>query len=99
MRTKADCAVKSLPSPVVTAWTTRGFLAAIATHIIRFARAINNRIAINSLSQMDERLLKDIGVSRHDVDRALGAAIGDDPSHELMRSAVANAKLRFRRHQ
>ena len=94
MRTEAECAVKTLPSPVAPMkaailWT------AVAHSTIRFARAIRNRIHVNSLVRMDDRLLRDIGLTKHDVNRALGASIGDDPSHELTRSAVANAKIRF----
>ena len=95
MRTKAECAVKTLPSPVAplkaaALWT------AVAHSTVRMARAIMNRIKVNSLTEMDERLLRDIGLTRSDVDRALGASIGDDPSHELTKSAVANAKMRFK---
>lgn len=94
MRTKAECAVKTLPSPVApskaaTIWTV------VANSTLRIARAINHRIAVNSMSNMDEHLLRDIGLTKGDVHRALGASIGDDPSHELTRSAVANAKNRF----
>jgi uncharacterized protein YjiS (DUF1127 family) len=96
MRTKADCAVKTLPSPAVVQIAVPSVFGSLATHMIRFARAIQNRICVNRLTEMDDRLLNDIGLKRHDVDRALGASIGDDPSHELTRSAVANAKMRFK---
>lgn len=94
MRTNAECAVKTLPSPVAP--TTAGSIwGTMGRTMLRIARAIKNRIAINRLSAMDERQLRDIGLTKSDVYRALGAAIGDDPSHELTRAAVANAKMRF----
>ena len=94
MRTKAECAVKTLPSPVAPS-KAQSIWTLLATSTLRIARAINHRISVASLNEMDERLLRDIGLTKNDVNRALGAAIGDDPSHELTRSAIANAKMRF----
>lgn len=95
MRTRAEYAVKTLPSPSPARIRMNGAMWAAATQILRFARAIRNRIAVNKLTELDDRLLKDIGLERGDVDRALGAAIGDDPSFELTRSAIANSRTRF----
>lgn len=97
MRTKAECAVETLPRSVAAPVKVTGIIAGLATQLLRIARAINHRIAVNKLTEMDDRLLNDIGLTKLDVERALGAAIGDDPSHELTRSAVANARRRFRR--
>jgi uncharacterized protein YjiS (DUF1127 family) len=96
MRTNAECTVEISPShiaPMAPKSVWRHFL----TITLRSARAIINRFAVNKLCGMDDRMLRDIGLTQYDVDRALGASIGDDPSQELIRSAVANAKMRFRR--
>ena len=95
MRTRAEYAVKTLPSPSPARVQVHGAIWAATMHILRFARAIRNRIAVNKLTELDDRLLKDIGLERADVTRALGAAIGDDPSFELTRSAIANSRSRF----
>jgi uncharacterized protein YjiS (DUF1127 family) len=96
MRTNAECTVEISPSHIAPVAPKR-FWAHFLTITHRFARAISNRIAINKLTGMDERMLKDIGLTQYDVQLALGASIGDDPSQELIRSAVANAKMRFQR--
>jgi uncharacterized protein YjiS (DUF1127 family) len=49
----------------------------------RVIRAVINRRAINHLATMDERMLKDIGLTRLDVEGARSAPLLDDPTRRL----------------
>jgi uncharacterized protein YjiS (DUF1127 family) len=61
-------------------------------------RAICNRVASNSLYELDDRQLDDIGISRHDVVVALErTGVLDDPSLLLSRAARERARTRFAR--
>ncbi len=50
-----------------TAWLTEG-LAALATGIVRAARL---RRDMRRLSEMDDRMLRDIGLARSEIERAV----------------------------
>ncbi|AYC99751.1 DUF1127 domain-containing protein [Neorhizobium sp. NCHU2750] len=59
-------------------------------------RAIRNRIAASPLSDFDDRMLDDIGLSRRDVVAALDhSGALDDPSLLLARAARERARTRF----
>jgi uncharacterized protein YjiS (DUF1127 family) len=59
-------------------------------------RAICNRLAANRLSDFDDRMLDDIGLSRRDVVAALDQSGAlDDPSLLLARAARERARTRF----
>jgi uncharacterized protein YjiS (DUF1127 family) len=61
-------------------------------------RAIRNRVAANRLSDFDDRMLDDIGLSRRDVVTALDQSGAlDDPSLLLARAARERARTRFKR--
>jgi uncharacterized protein YjiS (DUF1127 family) len=61
-------------------------------------RAIRNRLAANRLSDFDDRMLDDIGLSRRDVVVALDQSGAlDDPSLLLARAARERARTRFKR--
>ena len=64
---------------------------------LKFAwRAIRNRIAANVLSDFDDRMLDDIGLSRRDVVVALDrSGVLDDPSRLLAGAARERARTRF----
>ncbi|WP_180901055.1 DUF1127 domain-containing protein [Martelella soudanensis] len=51
-------------------------------------------MAVRYIAEMDDALLKDIGLTRHDIDRAYMAPISDDPMAEL-RKAAANRSARM----
>jgi uncharacterized protein YjiS (DUF1127 family) len=61
-------------------------------------RAFRNRVAANRLSDFDDRMLDDIGLSRRDVVVALDQSGAlDDPSLLLARAARERARTRFKR--
>jgi uncharacterized protein YjiS (DUF1127 family) len=46
-------------------------------------RAVQNRRAVNRLSEWDDRMLGDIGLTRNDVNSALAGRVTEDPSARL----------------
>ncbi|MBO0140363.1 DUF1127 domain-containing protein [Agrobacterium sp. Ap1] len=61
-------------------------------------RAIRNRIAAHPLSELDDHMLDDIGLSRRDVVIALDRSGAlDDPSLLLAKAARTRARTRFAR--
>ncbi|MGV0877826.1 DUF1127 domain-containing protein [Martelella sp. FLE1502] len=66
-------------------------ISAFAGAARRFAK---NRLAVNRMAEMDDALLKDIGLSRHEINRAHMAPLSEDPMAEL-RKAAANRAARM----
>jgi uncharacterized protein YjiS (DUF1127 family) len=63
--------------------------------IVAVLRAINHRRDVSRMLEMDERALKDIGLTRSDVHGALAVRITRDPSTVLMvRSVEHRARVR-----
>lgn len=62
--------------PLEAAGLLRGFLA-------RAARLYRNHRAVRHLAMLDDHLLRDIGISRADVEAALSKPAWSDPSEEL----------------
>jgi uncharacterized protein YjiS (DUF1127 family) len=61
-------------------------------------RALCNRIAANQIYELDDRQLDDIGLTRHDVVKALSDTSPlEDPLILLTRSARQRARTRFQR--
>ncbi len=61
-------------------------------------RALQNRFEANSLHDLDDYQLEDIGITRHDVVKALDrSGVLDDPSRLLTRAAREHARNRFKR--
>ncbi|MBW6420849.1 DUF1127 domain-containing protein [Rhizobium sp. XQZ8] len=59
-------------------------------------RAFRNRLAANSLYDLDDSQLNDIGITRHDVVIALDrSGLLDDPSRLLAGAARQNSRSRF----
>ena len=50
-------------------------------------RFTKNRMAVRYMAEMDDALLKDIGLTRHDVERAYMAKISEDPIEDLKKAA------------
>ena len=76
----------------------RLWIASLASAVAALFRASANRRAVMSLRAMDDRMLKDIGLTRADVDGALSQPLHKDPSRILMvrrveRRATAPARL------
>ncbi len=61
-----------------------------------FLKRIYNRIVANRLTELDDRLLADIGVARSDVRDALETGIFNDPTAHLTRAARKRAVTRFK---
>lgn len=62
--------------------------------------AVRNRLAANSLVDLDERLLNDLGLSRGDVQDVLRRhGYADDPSQQLTRLARRRAERSLRGHK
>ena len=49
-------------------------------------RALSHRLEVRRLAYLDDRMLKDIGLTRAEVEGALSAPLLDDPSTLLVRS-------------
>lgn len=56
---------------------------AVSKPVQRLLRALRHRREISRLAEFDEHALKDIGLSRTDVDGALAVSMLSDPSHVL----------------
>jgi uncharacterized protein YjiS (DUF1127 family) len=59
-------------------------------------RAWSNRQKLTSLSEFDDHLLADIGLTRGDVRVALDLPFAHDPSLELQRIALRNRRRGWR---
>jgi uncharacterized protein YjiS (DUF1127 family) len=62
-------------------------------------RMLLNRFQANRLTELDDRQLADIGLSRGDVLNALDVGLLEDPTMHLSRAAQIRAKSRFTRLQ
>ncbi|PPJ47679.1 DUF1127 domain-containing protein [Rhizobium sp. KAs_5_22] len=72
-------------------------LVAATTRVKSVWRAIRNRRAANRLADLDDFQLRDIGLSRSDVDQALqSSGFADDPSLHLSRSARNRSRRALR---
>jgi uncharacterized protein YjiS (DUF1127 family) len=67
-------------------------LAAIAT---RYVRALSQRRALGELARLDERMLKDIGLFRGDIDAAESLPLRRDPIAFLASKRTARNNARF----
>lgn len=72
-------------------------LAAATTRVKSVWRAVRNRRAANRLADLDDFQLRDIGLSRSDVEQALkSSGFADDPSLHLSRSARNRSRRALR---
>ena len=67
---------------------------AIVRGIVRLAQALRDRQEVKRLIEMDDRALKDIGLSRSDVDGALSEPLFRNPSAVLVRSVGRTSRAR-----
>jgi uncharacterized protein YjiS (DUF1127 family) len=62
--------------------------------VAELVRAIEHRREVRHLAELDERFLKDIGLSRSDVASALSEPLYRNPSILLVRSAERRSRPR-----
>lgn len=55
------------------------------------------RFQVNRLTDLDDRMLADIGIVRQDVLKALNVGLLDDPAQQLIKAAEVHATTRFAR--
>ncbi|PZP44622.1 MAG: hypothetical protein DI595_19860 [Agrobacterium fabrum] len=67
-----------------------------AFRVKTFVQRIYNRIVANGLTELDDRLLADIGLARSDVSDALNTGLLEDPTAHLTRAARRRAVTRFK---
>lgn len=67
-----------------------GFLTSLFDAAFRTYRSWKNRREIVHLSELDDHVLRDIGLTHGDVDAALSQPLAYDPSAELQRIALRN---------
>ena len=63
--------------------------------IVRFFHAVGNRRAVHLITELDDRMLADIGLSRGDVTSALAQPIWVDPSRDLAETLEYRRKRRL----
>ena len=93
MRTAERKMELGLIAPRNAAW--QNVVAGMSKGFVTFLRRILNRVSANSLIEMDDRQLADIGVTRLDLERALNTGLLEDPTTHLAHAAKARAPARF----
>jgi uncharacterized protein YjiS (DUF1127 family) len=76
--------------------TLRRIAVVVASAVKTFAQRIYNRIVANGLTELDDRLLADIGLVRSDVRDALNTGLLEDPTAHLTRAARSRSVMRFK---
>lgn len=61
----------------------------------RTAHVLNNRRKVMSLTDFDDHMLRDLGLTRGDIEQALDVPFTHDPSLELQRLALRNRRSRW----
>jgi uncharacterized protein YjiS (DUF1127 family) len=69
-----------------------GAARAVFGPLARLVRAIGDRQDVKRLLELDERTLKDIGLTRSDVDSALAEPLFRNPSTVLLRSVERRSR-------
>ena len=67
-------------------------LGQFARSLVDLAKALRHRREIKNLAEFDERMLKDIGLTRSDVHSALSEPLTRNPSWVLVRSAERHSR-------
>lgn len=67
-------------------------LAAAARSITAVVRALQDRREVRNLAEFDDRMLKDIGLTRSDVQSALAEPLLQNPSVMLVRCAERHSR-------
>jgi uncharacterized protein YjiS (DUF1127 family) len=69
-----------------------GAARAVFGSMVRLARALSDRQDVKRLMELDDRALKDIGLTRSDVDGALAEPLFRNPSTVLLRSVERRSR-------
>ena len=69
---------------------TAGLLSSLTNTAVRVYRNWKNRREVVLLTELDDHVLEDIGVTRGDVEAALSEPFSYDPSLQLQRIALRN---------
>jgi uncharacterized protein YjiS (DUF1127 family) len=81
----------------MTSHTRPARVAGVLEWIWNLRTVLRNRLAANSLADLDDRLLNDVGLSRSDVTRVLSeSGLADDPSQQFARLARRRAEQALR---
>ena len=67
-------------------------LGQVARSLINLVKALRDRREVMNLAEFDDRMLKDIGLLRSDVDSALAEPIFHNPSWVLVRCAERHSR-------
>ncbi|MDR6954000.1 uncharacterized protein YjiS (DUF1127 family) [Ancylobacter sp. 3268] len=65
-----------------------GLLAGAYVNLVRIAKAVHRRSLLNQLGDFDDRMLKDIGLTRADLRDAASGPVWQDPTSVLVVRAV-----------
>jgi len=74
------------------------FIERVAELAARFGRSVSQRQALHELARLDDRMLKDIGLFRSDIDSAESLPLGRDPIAHLSSRRATRSKARFANH-
>ena len=74
---------------------TAAFFERFAGRVRRYARALSQRQALRKLARLDDRMLKDIGLYRGDLEAAECLPRGSDPIVLLRSRRAARNNARF----
>ncbi|MBJ6124304.1 DUF1127 domain-containing protein [Microvirga splendida] len=81
---------KSMPTRMT--FTGMSALGQFARSLADLSRALRHRGEIKHLAEFDDRMLKDIGLTRSDVSSALSEPLIRNPSWVLIRSAERHSR-------
>ena len=73
-------------------FSSMGAVGQFTRSLVRFAKALKHRREIKNLEEFDDRMLKDIGLTRGDVSSALDEPLLRNPSWVLVRSAARHPR-------
>jgi uncharacterized protein YjiS (DUF1127 family) len=76
----------------VTPFLGSSILGQVARSLVGFAKALRHRREVMNLAEFDDRMLKDIGLMRSDVDTALAEPLFLNPSWVLVRCAERHSR-------
>lgn len=80
------------PATSIVSFTGTTVLGTVARAVVNLAKALRHRREIMHLAEFDDRMLKDIGLVRSDVDGALSESLFRNPSTVLVRSVERNTR-------
>ncbi|WP_118134751.1 hypothetical protein [Oceanicella sp. SM1341] len=79
-----------IPTRSATGGPWGGWLRAVSARMAERRRQRLDRAAFRNLLHKDEWVLRDLGVTRHDVEQAAGLPLSRNAAEELRRLALAN---------